>query len=139
MSSVFHPYDAALRGSRISNPSDPPGKDQTGEKKIKEGEENDNQKAWEQIKTQVDILENLVRRIREKDEMNLEEVMRELNGVEKIAGMMESMCRCMLSEDLEGRGENRGDGVDKEDEKNRMDKLWRRGEGRDEEMRKTKE
>ncbi|TGO59817.1 hypothetical protein BOTNAR_0156g00190 [Botryotinia narcissicola] len=140
MSSVFHPYDAALRGSRIPNPSDPPGQDQTGEEeKNKKGKEIQNQKAWEQIKTQVDTLRYLEKSIREEVEMNLKVVRRELNGVEGTVGMMESLCRCMLSENLEVRGENRGDEVDEEDEKNGMDKLWRRGDGRDEEKRKTKE
>ncbi|KAF7945662.1 uncharacterized protein EAE97_004700 [Botrytis byssoidea] len=123
MSSVFHPYDAALRGSRIPNPSDPPGQDQNQDQD-QTGEEENNKKE---------------KSIREEVEMNLKVVRRELNGVEGTVGMMESLCRCMLSENLEHRGENRGNEVDEEDEKNRMDKLWRREDGRDEEKRKTKE
>lgn len=117
MSNLFHPYDAALRGTQIPKRSDPPGQDrdqdpnQMGEEKNKKEDkekQNENQKAWDQIKTQVDILEDLMRRIREKGEMNLEDVRRELNGVEKIAGIMESLYKCMLGEQSERREENRG-------------------------------
>ncbi|TGO37854.1 hypothetical protein BHYA_0087g00120 [Botrytis hyacinthi] len=132
MSSVFHPYDAALRGTRIPKPSDPPGQDQNQdqdqaeeEKKNKKGKEIQNKKAWEQIKTQVDTLGYLEKRIRKEVEMNLKEVRRKLNGVEGIVGIMESLCRCMLGEKLEVRGEdegeNEGEDEDEDEEEEEMD------------------
>ncbi|KAF7908845.1 hypothetical protein EAE99_011715 [Botrytis elliptica] len=120
MSNFFYTSDAALRGTRIPRISNSSGRDQNQdqdqmgeEEKNKEGKQNgnENQKAWEQIKPQVDILGDLMTKIREEVEVSLEGVRGKLNGVEEILGMVESLCRGALGEELEGRKEDgKGEG-----------------------------
>ncbi|KAF5872267.1 uncharacterized protein Bfra_005623 [Botrytis fragariae] len=130
MSNLFHPYDPALWGTGIPKPSNSLGQDKDQDqaqneenKKDKEIEDKkiEDRKAWEQIKTQVDVLGDIVRRIRQKDEMSLQGLKRELEGIERIVGMLGKLCRDMLGEELEGGEE------DIEDEADQIDKLRRHG------------
>ncbi|KAF7861640.1 uncharacterized protein EAF02_010594 [Botrytis sinoallii] len=126
MLNFFHTSDAALRGTRIPRISNSSGLDQN----------QDQDQMGEEEKNKEDTLGNLMTNIREEVEMSLEGVRRKLNGVKEILGMMESLCRGALGEELEGRVE---DGEDEGDEGDEGEEVEEEEEEEEEEMNEEEE